>query len=264
MPNGRSDNPFETSPSGGQIEEGPLRGASDWLKALTDDPTDIARGRLASAGMSDFGGRPWSVSTGWQGRLLNGAQQNMGAAANPYSEAYANQSRAAQGALINQMRAQMNGPSLAAMQGQRALGQSGQQALGAAAMGAPARAAMLQAQRGAAGLAGDVGQARLAEVMRAQGGMGSLAAQMRGGDQQTALQSAAAHLEAQKNRDAMMRFYTQTGVGSSLDDLTYQLDRNKISNRVLRNAKDESNKAWGDFAQVWASLMSNGMMGGGK
>lgn len=260
MADGFSSNPFDTIDTQG-LGEGPLRGASDWITSLASDPRDVASGRLAQAGFTG-GGRPWSVSSGWQDRLLQGARQNMGAAANPFSEAYANQARSAQDALISQMRGQMQGPSLAAMQGQRAMAQSSQQALGAAAMGAPGRAAMLNAQQVGGGLAGDVGQARLAEVMRAQAGMGGLAGQMRGGDQQSALQSAAAQLEAQKNRDAMMRFYTQTGVGSSLDDLTYQLDRNKIANRVLRGAKDDSNKAWSDFANFWASLIGTGMKGG--
>ena len=260
MADGFSNNPFDTIDTEG-LGEGPLRGAKDWITALGSDPRDVAQGRLTQAGLPE-GSRPWSVSSGWQGRLLGGAQQNMGAAQNPFNETYANQARAAQLALLGQMRGQMLGPSLAAMQGQRAMAQSGQQALGAAAMGAPGRAAMLNAQGVGGGLAGDIGQARLAEVMRAQGGMGGLSSALRSGDQQSALQSAAAQLEAQKNRDAMMRFYTQMGTGAALDDLTYQLDKNKIANRVLRGAKDESNKAWGDFANFWASLIGTGMKGG--
>lgn len=261
MPNGYSSNPFDTIPQNPQ-DEGPLRAAWDFGNALARQPADVANDRLAAAGFGDSASRPWSMSSGWQNRLMQGAQANMGSAANPYSEKAANQARAAQMALIQQMRGQMNGPSLAGMQGQQAMAQSGQQALRMGANPSAARAAMLNAQQVGGGMAGDVARARLAEVMRSQAGMGGLAGNVRGADQQTALQSAAAQLEAQKNRDAMARFYTQMGVGASLDDLTYQLDRNKIANRVLRGATNDSNKAWGDVGNTVASLFAMGMKGG--
>ena len=111
----------------------------------------------------------------WQEAAKRGA--NAPLSQNPYNAGIADQSRAAQLALMQQMRGQMSGPSIANMQGQRAMGQMGQQALMQGG-----RAGMLGAQMGAGGLAGDVGQARLAEVMRAQAGMGGAAGNLRGAD----------------------------------------------------------------------------------
>lgn len=256
-PDGFSDDPFKTIPGDEALGEGPLAGAKDWFTAIGSDPRDVAADRLKEAGLGSSG-RPWSVSSGWQDRLLAGARGAQGPAASPFDANYANQARAAQMALIQQMRGQMNGPSLAGMQGQRALGQSGQQALAAAANGAPNRAAMLGAQGVAGGLAGDVGRARLAEVMRAQAGMGGVAGQMRGADQQSSLGDARAQANAQAIRDSLFRFYAGTGAQTSLDDLNYQLDQKKIAQRALRGAKDESSKAWQDAANMVASMFSMG------
>jgi hypothetical protein len=116
----------------------------------------------------------------WQQQARAGA--NAGFNANPYSNAIADQSRGAQLGLMQQMRGQMAGPSIAGMQATRALGQSGQQALQNAAMGAPGRAGMVQAGQVGGGLANDAGQARLAEIMRAQAGLGGAAGNLRGAD----------------------------------------------------------------------------------
>lgn len=125
---------------------------------------------------------------------------------NPYSTAIADQSRQGQLALIQQMRAGLDGPSLAGMQGQRAFGQSGQQALMQGG-----RAGMLQAQQIGGGLAGDLGQARLAEVMRGQGSIGGAAGNLRGGDLRSSGVQLDAGLRQRAQDEAMRQFYAAQG-----------------------------------------------------
>jgi hypothetical protein len=132
--------------------------------------------------------------------------------ADTYSTQVADRTRAAQMALMEQMRAQMNGPSLAGLQGQRAMGQSGQQALMNAAVTGNGRGAMLQSQSVGAGMAMDVGQARLAEAMRAQAGIGSAAGALRGNDLQSAEARARADLQAQAMADQNARAGLTQGV----------------------------------------------------
>lgn len=263
MPNGYSNNPFDTIPTDRQSLPGPLRAASDWINSVTAPADSTAFGRLRDAGLDTSGSTtPWSQTAGWQQRLVGGARENQGLASSPYDAAYANQARASQMALMEQMRRQAAGPSLASLQGSQALANSGQQALAAAAMGGPGRASMLQAQQVGGGLAGDVAQGRLGEVMRSQAAMGGLAGGMRGADQQSALQDAAAQLAAQRNRDAMYRFYAGLGANASLDDVNYQLDRQKLAQRVLRGAEGETNQGFADIANTIASVA--GMAAGGK
>lgn len=178
------------------------------------------------------------------------AGANAGPRANPYSTVIADQSRPAQLALIQQMRGQMNGPSLAAMQGQRALGQSGQQALMNSALGG-GRAAMLQSANVGAGLAGDVGQARLGEVMRSQAGMGGAAGNLRGAD----LRSADAQMQAalqQQQQDQMLRqFYASQGANlanaraqaGANRDITYYQQLAKNNQRDAQNVQNFANSS---------------------
>ena len=137
--------------------------------------------------------------------------------ANPYNTGIADQSRGAQLALIQQMRAQQAGPSIANMQGQRAMGQMGQQALMQGG-----RAGMLGAAQGAGGLAGDVGQARLAEIMRSQAGMGGAAGNLRGADLRSADAQMNAMLQQRRMDEASRQFYAGQGMN-------------------LRNARDQAN-----------------------
>lgn len=87
---------------------------------------------------------------------------------NPYSLQDANQSLAAQQALVAQMQQQAAGPSLSGMQGQQGLAQLGQQALMQGG-----RAGMLGSQSQGAGMAGDIGRSRLMEAMKLQAAQGS-------------------------------------------------------------------------------------------
>lgn len=184
--------------------------------------------------------------------------------ANPFSNAIADQSRPAQLALLAQMQQQMQGPSLAGMQGQRAMAQGGQMALRNAAMGAPARAGMVGAAQAGAGMAGDVGQARLAEVMRAQAGMGGLASGLRGGDLRTSELAARAGLQQRQQDDALRQFYAQMG-GTLQNARDQALANRQITEYQLhaqKNARDIQNAM--NFANQTASIFSMGATGGGK
>ena len=180
--------------------------------------------------------------------------------ANPYDAGVADQSRAAQLALIQQMRGQMSGPSIANMQGQRAMGQMGQQALMQGG-----RAGMLGAQMGAGGLAGDVGQARLAEVMRAQAGMGGAAGNLRGGDLRSADAQMQAGLQQRAQDDALRRFYM--GGGMQLQNARDQSAANREITRLQLLAKGNARdaQAWTNFGnQASSTLAPIATAGGGS
>lgn len=183
------------------------------------------------------------------------AGANAGPRANPYSTVVADQSRPAQLALIQQMRGQLNGPSLAAMQGQRALGQSGQQALMNSALGG-GRAAMLQSANVGSGLAGDVGQARLGEVMRSQAGMGGAAGNLRGADLRSADAQMQAALQQRQQDDALRRFYASQG--AALQNARDQAGANRQITYYQQLAKNNQRDAQnvGNFAQSSATLAS--------
>jgi hypothetical protein len=127
-------------------------------------------------------------------------------ATNPYDTGVADQSRAGQLALMDQMRGMQSGPSVANMQGQRAFAQNGQQALMQGG-----RAGMLGAQNVGAGLAGDLGQARLAEMMRSNAGIGSAAGNLRSGDLASANAQMGAGFGAQNINDQRAQFYASQG-----------------------------------------------------
>jgi hypothetical protein len=180
--------------------------------------------------------------------LMAGAVRQQ--AANPYSTATADQSRAAQLALIQQMRAQMAGPSIANMQGQRALGQMGQQALMQGG-----RAGMLGAQGGSAGLAGDVGQARLAEAMRAQAGMGGAAGSLRGNDLQSANAQVGAGLAAQQQADRNSQFYANQGSNLSEAARRAQLEQYKLYQRMVALKSQGAEKRRDDVLNTIATII---------
>lgn len=158
--------------------------------------------------------------------------------ANPYSTQIADQSRAGQLALMNQMRGQMNGPSIAAMQGQRAMSQMGQQALMQGG-----RAGMLGAQAGAGGLAGDVGQARLAEVMRAQAGLGGAAGNLRGADLRSADAQMQAALRQRQMDDQLRQFYAGQGANlqGARDQATTNREVTRLQSLTRSNQRDANN-----------------------
>ena len=158
-------------------------------------------------------------------KLREGAVRQQ--ATNPYDARIADQSRPAQLALMDQMRGQMNGPSIAAMQGQRALGASGQQALMQGG-----RAGMLGAQGAGAGLAGDVGQARLGEMMRGQAGIGGAAGNLRGADLRSSEAQMNSGFQAQGINDQMARFYASQGGRLDQARAQEELDNKKLHRQI--------------------------------
>lgn len=187
-----------------------------------------------------------------------------GPRANPYISSIADQSRGAQLALMQQMRGQMAGPSLAGLQGQRALGQSGQQALQAAAMGAPGRASMFQAGQVGGGLAGDTGQARLAELMRMQAGLGGAAGSLRGGDLRSAEAQSRAQLAQMQQDEARRQMYARLGLG--LQGARDQAAANRAATyyQLLNKRTAQDMNLINNTAQGAGTLFSMGVTGGKK
>ena len=181
-------------------------------------------------------------------RLVPEAQR--GVARNPYNTMVADQSRAGQTALMGQMRAQMNGPSLAGMQGQRALAQSGQQALMQGG-----RAGMLNAQGAGAGLAGDVGQARLSEMMRAQGGIGGVAGNLRGGDLRSADAQMQSQLQAQRLADERSKFAATRGAALSDAQRNAELEYLKLIQRLKQQNQQSAAQTQQGTMQAGATVL---------
>lgn len=154
---------------------------------------------------------------------------------NPYNAGIADQSRAAQLALIQQMRAQQAGPSLAGLQGQRGMAQAGQQALMQGG-----RAGMLGAQGASTGMAGDMGQARLAEIMRSQAGMGGVAGNLRGGDLRSAEAQSQAALAQQRQDEARRQMYAKLGLNlqNTRDQTAANRDITRLQLLGRRRAQD--------------------------
>lgn len=180
-------------------------------------------------------------------------------ATNPYNAGIADQSRAAQLALIQQMRGQMNGPSIANMQGQRAMGAMGQQALMQGG-----RTGMLGAQAGAGGLAGDVGQARLAEVMRAQAGMGGAAGNLRGGDLRSADAQMNSGFQAQQLADQRARFYGSQGARLDAARAQAAADNERLRQQTELNIAGKQLDTWTKIFGAGASAVGTAANMGGK
>lgn len=188
------------------------------------------------------------------GQWNNFLKDYMGRAptANPYDAAAADRSRGAQLALMQQMRGMQSGPSVANMQGQRALGQSGQQALMNAAMGG-GRGAMLQSANVGAGLAGDVGQARLGEMMRSQAGIGGAAGNLRGGD----LRSADARAASGNAADRLTAGRQQFGLGNGINMAGIET-RNALENyKFGRRVGSDVNKSQADSRDQAVDVLKN-------
>lgn len=178
-------------------------------------------------------------------------------ASNPYNAGIADQSRAAQLALIQQMRAQQAGPSLAGLQGQRGMAQVGQQALMQGG-----RAGMLGAQGASTGMAGDIGQARLAEVMRSQAGMGGVAGGLRGADLRSAEAQAQAGLRAQGINDQRAQFYSQLGATLDQARARQALENFKLARRHDKDMTNLVLSGVSDITGAGATAAAAGMNGG--
>jgi len=175
-------------------------------------------------------------------------------AANPYSTAMADQARAAQLALMQQMEAQRMGPSLAAMQGRQAMGQSTQQALMQGALGG-GRGAMLGAGQAGQGLAGDVARARMIEDLKARAGIGGVATGLRGQDIRSAEQQMRTGQQAQGLSDEMARFYASQG--SALDRATRDaaLENYKLRQRIGQSEEQRAMQGQANTLNAAGSIL---------
>lgn len=186
------------------------------------------------------------------------ARSQRGLAVNPYDTSMADQARAAQLALMQQMEAARTGPSLAAMQGRGAMGQSTQQALAAGAMG-QGRGAMLGAGQAGVGLASDVARARMIEDLKARAGIGGAASQLRGQDISSATQQLRSGQQAQALSDEMARFYATQGLGVENAVKNAQLEQYKLQQRLIQDAnqrrEQENQAALNVVAQLFGALV---------
>lgn len=233
------------TPTGDPMQDIPNLGAPDDTAAPGHYP-DVFTPWLNPAGAArlDWGNAraPGSLqgAADWQNIL----RQQMSAAprANPYNSGYADQSRAAQQALLAQMQATARGPSISAMQ---ATGAGGQNLLGALRTQGPNSLVSQRAAQIGASLAGDAGQARLAEQMGFQNQQAGLVGGMRQRDQQSANQSAEAAMRMAQLDQAAKQFYAQTGAGLQNATDRYGLNTWKLYERLRRqdeaNAKQTSN-----------------------
>ena len=227
---------------------------TDWAQSVFDPAAaGLSKGRHAAYNynMPQEGLRAFSNEM--KPGLLAGAQRVGGG--NPYNTGIANQSRQAQMALMNQMRAQQAGPSLAALQGQRAMGQMGQQAIGSAAMGGSGRAAMLGAGQMGAGMAGDVAQGRLAEIIRSQAAIGGMAGGMRGNALNSAQQQQQTGLSAQNLADQNSRFNATQGMSLAEAKRQADLEAYKFYRRAILDKTKESQKTQADTGQAAATVL---------
>ena len=214
-------------------------------------------GRLSGHPFTNPDGSPASPNGGigasipnaqhWQDVARAGAVRQQ--AVNPYNAGVADQSRGAQLALMQQMRGMQSGPSIANMQGQRAMGQMGQQALMQGGRGG-----MLGAQMGASGLAGDMGQARLAEMMRSQAGIGGAAGNLRGNDLRSADAQMGAGLQAQGLNDARARFYGGMGANLGIAQDRMGLENLKLTERLKQAGAKSNEDGVNDWMKIVATI----------
>ena len=159
---------------------------------------------------------------------------NQGPTANPYNTALANKTRPDQLALYQQMMGQMNGPSLAGMQG-RFAGDRGMRAqLQAQAGGGPlaARGVGVQGAQAAGGLAGQTGHGALQEQMGLAGQVGQGMGQMRGLDATVAAQQAHQALQARALDNQRTQFYIQQGMTMDQAMRQASIDRYTITKKL--------------------------------
>lgn len=188
-------------------------------------------------------------------QALNRAQR--GIATNPYDAGMADQTRAAQLALMQQMEAARTGPSLAAMQGRGAMGQSTQQALAMGAMG-QGRGAMLGAGQAGVGLASDVARARMIEDLKARAGIGGAASQLRGQDISSATQQLRSGQQAQALSDEMARFYGSQALGMENLQAGAELEQFKLRQQLAKAEKERQAAAEQTGLNFVASLFGMG------
>lgn len=225
-----------SAPQGAPISGGDAQQPGESAKAYS--------ARIAPAYAADFQATEQShVAPGLKGapELYTSLQRILAqpARANPFSRDAANASAAAQTALLAQMRQQAAGPSLTALQGQQGLSRLGQQSLTQGG-----RAGMLGAQGAGAGMAADVGRARLMEALKAQAELGTGAGRAIGQDQTVQGLHQSQGLKQQQidqEREIVARGLLTGLTGAQLRDI---LESRRIA--IQRQENRDKNEAWGE------------------
>lgn len=225
---------------------------------VTGESLGTPQGLFGKVTSTELTGIPGAAH--WMGIAKQGAARQQ--AVNPYDAAIADRARAAQMALMAQMRAQAQKPSLAAMQGQQALAQGGQQALRAAAMGQPGRASMLGMAQAGAGMGADVARARLAEQMRAQAGIGGLAASVRGADLRSAQEQLQAGMQAQSLADQRARAFAQMGANLGVSQDKLALENWKLYQRLMQGGRKANEEMASLGISAFAPVFGGAATGG--
>lgn len=212
-------------------------------------PTSVLPANTSNQGISGY--------ERMQGRL--GMLANLSPRDNPFRAEQATRNRAAQLALLDQIRAAQAGPSVAGMQAQGALGQNAQQALMAAAAGG--RGVLGQARMVGANVAGDAGQARLKEYLQGQALLGAGSGRLRGADLGTAGTQAEMGAK-QLAADEMFR-RAAAGMGAGLygtqADLMREGDKLNVRRvRGVQKGQEDVGRDWVEFGKWVAGNASKG------
>jgi hypothetical protein len=99
---------------------------------------------------------------------------------------------------------------------------------------------MLGAQQAGSAMGGDVAQARLAELMRSQAGIGGIAGGLRGNDLKSAEQQQQMGLKAQGLADQNARFNAQQGMSLYDGTRNAQLEYYKLLKRMQAQRQQEA------------------------
>lgn len=214
---------------------------------ITTDPVRRSQLAVLDSGFDpNFGGADY-----WGGVINKGLTRSR--IENPYDERLANQARPGQQAALQALMSSMGGQGVSGIQGNIAQNQGLQQA--AAAMGntrGGLGGAQIGAQAGAmgAGMAGDIGQARLQEYMNMANAANRSAGRMRGQDlsyMQSYLNQA---LDTKRINNENQLNMLGLGSGLALAQRQAELERYKLLMR-LQNAYMQNNlKAAGSAANV--------------
>lgn len=178
----------------------------------------------------------------------------------PYNAVTANQNRAAQLALLQQMQSRIAGDSIAGTQGAQALAQNARQALGAMGQGALGSRLVANQMAGVGGgLAGDIGRARAQEVLGGLTGGFGAAGQLRSGDLSVMGDQAQAALKQRQLDDAARMFFAAQGSALDLAQLQSNFEAAKLRRRLeLMNEKAQMDALRGG-AETGATFIKLGM-----
>jgi hypothetical protein len=181
---------------------------------------------------------------------------------NPYSSIIANQTRPAQMALIEQMRAQQAGPSVAGLQAQQALGRNAMSASAAMGRGPLGGLGALGQQAGiGGGIAADAASARAQDALGAQRGMYGIASGMRGQDLRSAQDQAQAGLGMRGLDDTARLGYARSGsqFGNQMDQA--RVEWIKAQQRLALEKEKRQQQAVQRGASTVAPVYAQGMGG---